>query len=271
MKHWKYLWWTLIVVSLVCTGCDDEGETAEIQDAEEVDVDSGADVTEEIAVTNQTVELTTEIVVDSLSVRTDRLVVVTDSDSDVIGSTVVSSDSDSGVAVGLVRRLNDGENLVVRLHEDGGGDGVFASDEDDPPLSTVGEASFEVSVLDGTPDIRLVYQGGVPDFRVNVEPESFSDDIDGLFDPVITFRSGWRYEIDNRAFGSHQWEMVDTDGNKLLSQSDEGTLESDEDIVWEDSAGVSQFTVTASVRAQSSDYRCSIHPRSMIGAVEFVD
>lgn len=278
MDKWTIGWCQLLLGLLVLSGCDDGGnatdeEETEDEDIEETETDSNSemDTTEEISIDDQTVELTTVVAVDALSAEAERLVVVTDSESNVIGSRTVSADATMDVEIGLNRRVSDGETLVVRLHEDGGSDGVFASDEADPPLSNVPEQTFEVTVPENTPDIRLVYQGGVPDYRVTLQPESFSDDIDGLFDPLVTFRSGWRYEINNEVFRAHPWEMIDENGNELLSQEDEGTLEADSDIEWEDSGGVSQFTVTSAVSTQTSNYRCSNHPMSMIGEAEFTE
>jgi hypothetical protein len=66
---------------------------------------------------------------------------------------------------------------------------------------------------------------------------------------------------------SHPLEFFDAAGDPLLSQSAEGSFESDPAVGWEDTDSTVSFTVTASLAAELDGYICTIHS-SMEGGVQ---
>ena len=197
----------------------------------------------------------------------------------VIGYTRVVSGSHSNVAVTLDRPALDGETLHAMLHIDAGVLGTYEFPGPDVPAQNAGVTvmdPFVVSVAAGTPAVRLRLTSigmSAYDFTA-VEPTDYASVLGSASDnQTLTLTSGWRYEIVNTVAGPHPFELTHrgtgpSSDQVLLSQSAAGSLESDASIAWQGNGTATiRFTLSPSLAAQLSGYRCSIHPSTMRGNV----
>ena len=107
-----------------------------------------------ITATNQTVDLTTMVTVDSANVLEDGFIVIHEEDSTgssfgaVIGHTAVGAGSVSDVSVGLERPVEDAETLYAMLHKDTGTIGEYEFDgstgSEDPPVKDSNDDVVEI-------------------------------------------------------------------------------------------------------------------------------
>jgi hypothetical protein len=193
----------------------------------------------------------------------------------VIGQAHLAGGASAGVVVALSRPSVDGETLHAALHIDAGAAGAFEYPGVDAPVAGVA-AQFEVTVPEGTPAVRLrVSNVGMTSYTVTrVEPERFSDMVGGeVGNPSLTLPAAWRYEIVNAAHGAHPFELIDMGASPpadvvLLGESVAGTMESDASVAWsDDGQGRMRFTLSPSLAAVLSGYRCTLHPTTMRGPI----
>jgi hypothetical protein len=87
--------------------------------------------------------------------------------------------------------------------------------------------------------------------------------------PVISLSNiGTRYIFYNDGYSAHPLEFLDSNGDVLLSQSGTGTFESDPDVNWVDNDTSVEFTLTAELSDQITQYRCTIHTLAMAGSID---
>ena len=165
------------------------------------------------------------------------------------------------------------------LHVDAGVVGTYEFPGADVPAQDAGVTvmdPFVVSVAAGTPAVRLRLTSigmSAYDFTA-VEPSAYASVLGSASDnQTLTLTSGWRYEIVNAVAGSHPFELThrgtgpSTD-QVLLSQSAAGSLETDASIAWQGNGTATiRFTLSPSLAAQLTGYRCSIHTSTMRGNV----
>jgi hypothetical protein len=197
----------------------------------------------------------------------------------VIGHTRIINGSHSDVAVTLDRPVVNGETLIAVLHVDAGTQGTYEFPGVDVPVQYAGATvmdPFVVSVTPGTPAVRLrLTNVGTSAFAFTaVEPASYENILgSATSNQTLTLVAGWRYEIVNTAASSHPLEMIHRGGSPatdlvLLSQSAVGSLESDASINWQGNGTATiRFTLSPSLAAQWSGYRCAIHTTTMRGVV----
>jgi hypothetical protein len=197
----------------------------------------------------------------------------------VIGHTRVVSGSHSNVAVTLDRPVVNGETLHAMLHVDAGVLGTYEFPGVDVPAQDAGMDvmdPFVVSVGPGTPAVRLrLTNVGMSAFDFTaVEPVAYASILGSASDnQTLTLTSGWRYEIVNTAAGSHPFELIHrgtgpSSDQVLLSQSAAGSLETDASIGWQGNGTATiRFTLSPSLAAELSGYRCAIHSSVMRGNV----
>ncbi|WP_263820221.1 hypothetical protein [Salinibacter sp.] len=87
--------------------------------------------------------------------------------------------------------------------------------------------------------------------------------------PSLTFETGKRYRIDNNGMRSaHPFAIeTGTDGDYLLNQDGDGSLEGNSGISYEEDAEGITFTYTQTLADQASAYQCTFHT-SMEGNVQ---
>lgn len=197
----------------------------------------------------------------------------------VIGHTRVVSGSHSNVTVTLDRPALDGETLYAMLHVDAGVLGTYEFPGVDVPAQDAGMDvmdPFVVSVGPGTPAVRLrLTNVGMSAFDFTaVEPVAYAAILGSASDnQTLTLTSGWRYEIVNTAAGSHPFELIHrgtgpSNDQVLLSQAAAGSLETDASIGWQGNGTATiRFTLSPSLAAALSGYRCAIHSSVMRGNV----
>jgi hypothetical protein len=197
----------------------------------------------------------------------------------VIGHARIVSGSHSNVAVTLERPALDGETLYAMLHVDAGVVGTYEFPGADVPAQNAGVTVMEpfvVTVAAGTPAVRLRLTSigmSAYDFTA-VEPAAYASVLGSASNnQTLTLAAGWRYEIVSSVAGPHPFELTHrgtgpaTD-QVLLSQSAAGSLESDASIGWQGNGTATiRFTLSPSLGAQLSGYRCSIHKSTMRGNV----
>jgi hypothetical protein len=199
----------------------------------------------------------------------------------ILGHAHLNSGPSANVVVTLDRPAVGGEELIAMLHVDAGAVGTFEFPGVDIPAvdgqsQTIMQA-FTVSVASGTPAVRLhVTNVGFSAWSVSsVEPAAFAGIVSGGDNPTLTLRSGWRYEIDNPVRDMHPFELLHMGAGPgsdvvLLSEATTGSMEGDAGIAWTDQAGalnLSRFTVSPSLAAQLTGYRCGIHTSTMRGPI----
>jgi len=136
---------------------------------------------------------------------------------------------------------------------DSGGDSTDESENEPPP------SSFDVTV---TLDNIQASAWEVTD----VEGESGVAST-GTENPTLTLTVGTRYLIVNNGGTAHPFGMRDADGDYLLNQDGNGSLEDDAAIDYDENDASVEFTYTQTLADAVTEYRCTIHG-SMVGAVE---
>jgi hypothetical protein len=89
----------------------------------------------------------------------------------------------------------------------------------------------------------------------------------GQANPVLTLRVGTRYTFENGGWDFHPLAFRDADDEPLLSQSDSGQFEDDEQANWSDDGETVAFTLTPDLADTLDDYVCTVHS-SMNGQIE---
>jgi hypothetical protein len=108
-------------------------------------------------------------------------------------------------------------------------------------------------------------------WQVTATPPRFSSTVSTSgSNPTLTLYSGWHYVAMNSGFAFHPLELLVFGANAasdttLLSQatSTTGSLEGDSSIGWTEVSGESHFTVSPSLQAQLTGYRCGVHTTMM--------
>lgn len=81
----------------------------------------------------------------------------------------------------------------------------------------------------------------------------------GVENPELSLRVGNRYAVRNDGGQYHPLAFRDANGNPLLSQSSQGSVEADDDVRWTDEDGVVSFTLTPDLAAAMAEYVCTLH------------
>jgi len=229
-----------------------------------------------LTIQDQSLDLTRQIRINSAGVLSDAWLVIFEDNSGVPAVTTVAVKglaraSYSNLKVGLDRPALDGELFHVALHDDLGAVGMWEPGIDTPMLDDMNNPvadSLIVSVPVGTPGVRLTVSNvGSSHYRwIAVEPDNVTGVVTiGTNDPALILSLDERYEIVNRATGSHPFELRSV-STTLLSEQTTGTLEADSGISWTDNgSGVVRFTATSTLDALLTAYRCFNHPLAMIG------
>lgn len=85
--------------------------------------------------------------------------------------------------------------------------------------------------------------------------------------PDIKLEENVRYQFINDGGSAHPIDFRDANGTKLLAQGTiEGSLESDENILWEENEESVSFTFTSNLSDQINSYFCTLHP-AMAGLI----
>lgn len=111
-------------------------------------------------------------------------------------------------------------------------------------LDNVGSSAWEVTGVEGASDVAPA----------------------GTQNPALTLTVGTRYRFNNDGGNAHPLGFQDADGNYLLNQAGDGSLEDDDAINYEETSDSMTFTFTQELANAVATYRCTIHP-SMIGDV----
>ncbi len=150
--------------------------------------------------------------------------------------------STPGVVVGPVD--SDVDSAVVVTYPDSS---LQAGDQVTVDLDNVGASAWEVNGVSGDAD-------SVGDVVVTDENN-----------PTLRLVEGVRYTFAGLPGSNHPLEFFDANGDALLSQSTEGSYESDPAVNWTDSGDSVSFTATAALTADFDGYECTIHSSSMVG------
>ncbi len=141
----------------------------------------------------------------------------------------------------------DVDSAVVVTYPD---PGLQAGDQVTVDLDNVGFSAWEVNGVGGDAD-------SVDDVVV--------DDVDN---PTLRLVEGVEYTFTGLPGDSnHPLEFFDSNNDALLSQSAEGSFESDPDVGWEDTDDTVTFTATGALLAELDGYICTFHS-SMEGDVQ---
>lgn len=274
---WRYLCVAGICVAfgVLSVGCDGEssGETeTDVTD----DGDTNPPEEEELRAVDQTLSLTTALRVEHADVSETRWIAVYQDGAigesgGLLGVVRINAGSHDSIIVPLEEPLSDGMTVHLQLHAEGGTPRAFEPDEGDVAVQGVDVVAIHITVEPQTPDIRIRLSGGVPNYELRIEPQSSAADAPEIFDPVLSLRSGMRYEVVNEVYQSHPWELTNSADEELLSQQEgnAGTLEEDADIAWFDNEdGLAEFTVTEELAAEVVEYQCGFHSDSMTNEVK---
>ncbi|MFC7057389.1 cupredoxin domain-containing protein [Halovenus salina] len=112
-------------------------------------------------------------------------------------------------------------------------------------LDNVGISAWEVTGVEGADDVGPT----------------------GEENPQLTLQEGVRYTFVNNGGGSHPLAFRASDGETLLSQSDDGSFEGDSETDWVDDGGSVSFTLTSELADEMATYVCTVHG-SMTGSIE---
>jgi outer membrane protein assembly factor BamB len=85
--------------------------------------------------------------------------------------------------------------------------------------------------------------------------------------PTLKLRPGTRYTIENGGWDTHPFALVDKNGNRLVSQSGDGSFDDDPDVNAVSEQAMLSFTMTAPLADAVSRYVCTVHTQSMRGPV----
>lgn len=91
--------------------------------------------------------------------------------------------------------------------------------------------------------------------------------------PTLVLEEGTRYRfVLDDMYDQHPIEIVDEDGNRLLSAEDvNGEMEDNPLIDWQElpEHGAVEFTVTGQLTDEATGYQCAVHTESMNGGIIF--
>ena len=234
-----------------------------------------------LLVADQDLELTTVVVVESLSGQEEGYLAVRDG----------SCESPGGVLGALEIPKMGGEDLEVPLMEpaasrgsaaevcvtlfEGGGSFDIEEAQAVEVEGDVVEETITVTAGEGTPDIRIsiASQGSLAYTLVGIEPAHFSeavdDDPESSNDIRFNLRPEWRYELVNTVTNAHPFEFRAADQTVQLAQGSTGALEGESSIQWDHQESVMRFTVSEEFQAGIARYRCAPH-LAMEGPVEYL-
>lgn len=85
--------------------------------------------------------------------------------------------------------------------------------------------------------------------------------------PTLSLTEEYRYEINNLGTGGHPLELLDSEGNVLLDQEGNGSFANDDEVNVELDGDRMTFTLTPELAAALAEYRCIVHPGSMVGGI----
>jgi plastocyanin len=91
----------------------------------------------------------------------------------------------------------------------------------------------------------------------------------GVDNPELSLRVGARYTFQNDGWSTHPLAFLDSDGDPLLSQGEQGSFEGDSSTDWVDNDTSVSFTVTSELADELDSYICTIHS-SMEGPIRTV-
>lgn len=238
--------------------------------------DAGGGTDPSISASNQTLTLSTEVTIASVTANAAGWVVVSAPLSDggaATGATGVTAGTSSGVRVAVGDPLADGTSVATALYADLGTPGAYEPGVDTLVRTDGGQpvaGSFQVTVPAGTPAVSYTVtpQCAPCVWVVSATPTRFFTTLSTTGpNPTVTLYSGWRYQVVNSFFQFHPFELINTTAADLvlLSETSAGTFESDPSVAWTEGNGTSRFTLSPSLEASLSAYRCSIHTSTMRG------
>lgn len=207
-----------------------------------------------------------------VTVHDSTLVTANDPIGSVLGTSgYLDPGTHDGVIVGIGE--DDTGTMYAMPHKDTNGNKVYdfvdTGGSEDGPYTASGRpvvAAADITADEPeTVNVTIDNAGASAWEFVNQEEDVANT---GEDNPNMELEVGKRYEFENRGWSGHPFQILDIDGNELLSQNSGGTLESDSLVNWEDNGDTFSFTVSRSLADEIDSYRCGIHTASMQGDME---
>jgi len=222
--------------------------------------------------------LTTQITVATANRDGNGFIVATDNSFNVLGSKFITGENND-VTINLTRPVIDSETITVTLFSDNNANGLFEHGTDMAVLSTGGgniDTSSSLSVPASTADIRFHFEAnGSSSWTILAEPSTYNwGTIAAGVNPALTVTaSNLRVEVSNPDLLSHPFSLYNsvsmeeliTQGNTIVSGT--GTFYADSNVNVIESGNTIQFTITAALAAEITNYRCDVHTSTMIGTM----
>ncbi|TXD35197.1 hypothetical protein FRC98_17175 [Lujinxingia vulgaris] len=240
-----------------------------------------------LQVTDQTLEFSTRVTIASVSSDRPALLAILDADEVAIAVAPLTPGLFEMLPLTLSRPITTpGETLRVRLFEDVDEDGeldeavdTLQTDAGGAPLDLSFEATH-ADPADPAPAVRfeMASLGTTAYLFESAEPAEFTDAISDTeaWNPTVTLKRGWRYEINNQGINVHPFDLLDLAAQRrddvLLASQGRGldpAPESDPRVAWIDDGPLMRFTVAGELLGEDgtpgtpntptlSGYRCAV-------------
>ncbi|RAL20918.1 hypothetical protein DL240_14685 [Lujinxingia litoralis] len=247
---------------------------------------------------DQTLEFSTRVRIAMVSSARHALIAIADADEETLATAPLTPGLFEALPLTLSRPITTpGETLYVYLFKDVDENGVLDASIDTLQTDAGGAPlvlDFEVThadPADPAPAVRfeMVASGNDAYLFESAEPAEFTDMISDptAFNPTLTLKRGWRYEIVNLVSNAHPFDLVELGQTRaqdtlLLAQGrgQDPAPEDEAEIAWVQQDQVMRFTLAGSLTPETppnndvnlTGYRCAVAGHSdMRGEIVQVD
>lgn len=130
---------------------------------------------------------------------------------------------------------------------------IFSACSDDSPTAP--------PVTPDETNITIDNEGASAWLITEIDGDGAAADLD-TENSELTLNEGIRFTIVNLGADNHPFELRDADGNVLIAEAGDGSLQENEEInvVVDENAGTISFTLTGELAANVATYNCQPHP-----------
>ncbi|RDV36301.1 hypothetical protein DV096_19830 [Bradymonadaceae bacterium TMQ3] len=234
---------------------------------------------------DHTLEFSTRVRITMVSSARHALIAIADADEETLATAPLAPGLFEALPLTLSRPIaTPGETLYVYLFEDVDENGVLDASIDTLQTDAGGAPlvlNFEVThadPADPAPAVRfeMASLGTTAYLFESAEPAEFTDAISDVqaWNPTVTLKRGWRYEINNQGINAHPFDLLDLGDTRagdvvLASQGRniDPAPEADPQVAWVDEGPIMRFTVAGTLAGEApgnpntptlSGYRCAV-------------
>lgn len=250
-----------------------------------------------LTVVDQTLEFSTRVTIATVSSERPALLAIFDADEVAIAVAPLTPGLVDDRALTLNRPIApSGETLQARLFDDVDEDGeldvsvdTLQTDAGGAPLDLTFEATH-ADPADPAPAVRfeMASLGTTAYLFESAEPAEFTDAISDTqaWNPTVTLKRGWRYEIHNQGINVHPFDLLDLAAQRrddvILASQGRGldpAPESDPQVAWVDEGPIMRFTLAGALLGDPDDdgvpslsgYRCAVTGHAQMRGAIVID